>query len=35
MNAAPAQMVAVSGWIGGRTLGVDEFRQPFGRLSRV
>jgi hypothetical protein len=28
MNAQPAQMVPVSGWIGGRTLGVDGFWQP-------
>jgi hypothetical protein len=25
MNAEPAQMVPVSGWIGGRTLGLDGF----------
>ena len=28
MNAEPAQMVPVSGWIGGRTLSVDGFWQP-------
>jgi hypothetical protein len=28
MNAESAQMVPVSGWIGGRTLGVDGFWQP-------
>jgi hypothetical protein len=28
MNAEPGQMVPVSGWIGGCTLGVDDFWQP-------
>jgi hypothetical protein len=28
MNAEPAQMVPVFGWIGGRTLGVDGFWLP-------
>jgi hypothetical protein len=28
MDAEPAQMVHVSGWIGGRTLIVDGFWQP-------
>jgi hypothetical protein len=28
MNAEPAQMFPVSGWIGGRTLDVDGFWQP-------
>jgi hypothetical protein len=35
MNAELAQMVPVSGWIGRRTLGIDGFWQPFGRLSGV
>jgi hypothetical protein len=28
MNAEPAQIVPVSGWIGGRALNVDGFWQP-------
>jgi hypothetical protein len=35
MNADPAQIVPVSGCIGGRALGVDGFLAAFGRLSSV